>query len=92
MADSELKDKSHLDRLAAVKALIEGYESPYGMELLAIVHWLAHYESCDIHEQDSIVMGIRKWNSRRAKLMKPEHIELARKKLMATDAMFTYSH
>lgn len=92
LANLEHQDKPHLDRLAAVKALIEGYESPYGMELLATVHWLAHYESCDMHEQDSIVMGIHKWSSRKAKLMKPAHIELARKKLIEKDAMFTYSH
>ncbi|MBA2650110.1 MAG: macro domain-containing protein [Legionella sp.] len=87
LANSEHKDKLHADRLTAVKALIEGYESPYGMELLATVHWLSHYESCDIHEQDSIVMGIRKWSPRKEKLMKPEHIELARKKLMAMNVI-----
>jgi O-acetyl-ADP-ribose deacetylase (regulator of RNase III) len=88
LANSEYIDKLHLERLAAVKTLIEGYESPYGMELLATVHWLVHYESGDIHEQDSIVLGIRKWSVRKAKLMKPEHIELARRKLMASGAVF----
>ncbi|MBS1026843.1 type II toxin-antitoxin system antitoxin DNA ADP-ribosyl glycohydrolase DarG [Gluconobacter albidus] len=30
-----------IDRLSK---LIQGYESPYGLELLSSVHWLAHYE------------------------------------------------
>ena len=42
-ASSFLADKPEsLRRLDRVGRLIEGFETPYGMELLATVHWLAH--------------------------------------------------
>lgn len=92
LESSEHQDKAHLDRLAAVKELIEGYESPYGMELLATVHWLVYQESRDIHAQDSIVKGIHDWSARKARLMKPEHIDLARQRLLKMGKMFAHNH
>jgi len=42
-ANAFLEDHNDtLQRLDRVGRLIEGFESPYGMELLATVHWLAH--------------------------------------------------
>jgi len=43
-ASAFLADKrDSLTRLEQVADLIEGFETPYGMELLATVHWVAHY-------------------------------------------------
>src|SRR5271170_3582595 len=38
------QSRESLQRLKRVAELIEGFESPYGMELLATVHWAAHHE------------------------------------------------
>jgi uncharacterized protein YwgA len=38
---SETTANDTIDRLSK---LVQGYESPYGLELLSSVHWLAHHE------------------------------------------------
>ncbi len=38
---SEIPSSDTIDRLSK---LVQGYESPYGLELLSSVHWLAHHE------------------------------------------------
>jgi len=70
-----------LKRLERVEELIEGYESPYGMELLATVHWAALHESGADHGLERVRRVINEWNPRKAELMKPEHVELAWKRL-----------
>jgi len=62
-------------RVQRVADLIEGFQSPYGMELLATVHWVAtHGEAGSLQ---SVVAGVQSWNDRKRRLMKPEHIEAA---------------
>lgn len=60
------------DNLERVMRLVEGFETPYGMELLASVHWeVKHDRSTDA------VKALHEWNERKRKLFKPEHIEVA---------------
>ncbi|SDQ75692.1 macro domain-containing protein [Pseudoxanthomonas sp. CF125] len=66
-----------LDRMERVAHLIEGYEDPYGLELLATVHWvLCHDESAN-DSADMAVKAVHAWNTRKASTMKPEHIASA---------------
>lgn len=58
--------REHFERVAR---LIEGFESPYGMELLSTVHWVATREGADTSE--AAVQRVYAWNSR--KRMFPEH-------------------
>ncbi len=78
-------DSSTVGRLTRVLSLIEGFETPYGMELLASVHWVAR-ESVT-HERplndDALVQAIHAWNERKRRLLKPEHIRVAAKHLRA---------
>jgi O-acetyl-ADP-ribose deacetylase (regulator of RNase III) len=81
-ANSFLEDHkdtvSHLDR---VSRLIEGFESPYGMELLATVHWLAQ-EDPDIRKDSGLaVKGFKAWSEHKKQTFHPEHIEIAWKQL-----------
>jgi len=39
------------ERISRVAKLIEGFESPYGLELLATVHWVATEEGASTPEQ-----------------------------------------
>ena len=81
-------DAAASQRLKRVKALIEGFETPFGMELLATVHWIATKdETCDINQ---LIEGIQnwepsqpKWNERKAKLMKKPHVEAALNQLLS---------
>ncbi len=77
--DSLVDDADAFTRLAQVKGLIEGFETLYGMELLASVHWVAKYE--DVNESQHAVAKVQNWNSRKAKLMQAKHIQKAFKRL-----------
>lgn len=60
------------ERLNRVANLIEGFETPYGLELLSTVHWLATSEKVP-----SILSGVQSWNPRKANLMKEPHVRAA---------------
>lgn len=50
-------------RFERVTKLVEGFESPYGLELLASVHWVMSREVPPQH--DSVVRQIYGWNARK---------------------------
>ena len=52
--------KARLDRVAT---LVEGFETPFGLELLSTVHWLVAHEF--ISGADSIVRSTYEWNERK---------------------------
>jgi O-acetyl-ADP-ribose deacetylase (regulator of RNase III) len=71
--------QTHLDRVAA---LIEGYETPYGMELLATVHWVATREDPAAAEDvERAVAGVQGWNQRKRDRFQPVHIRTAWRRL-----------
>lgn len=61
-------------RLAKVAALIEGYETPFGMELLSSVHWVATHDANAAASADGAVRAVHEWTDRKATTMKPEQI------------------
>ena len=71
------------DRLARVNQLIEGYETPYGLELLSSVHWLAVHGRPAVRSQAEAVAGIGAWNERKRQMFRPEHIHLSWDRLAA---------
>lgn len=71
------------NRVERVAQLIEGFETPYGMELLATVHWVAHRESY-ARTVDDAVVAVHAWNARKRAILSREHIALAWRKLEAT--------
>lgn len=70
-----------LQRLHRVSQLIEGFETPYGMELLATVHWVAHRGGpksiAPAADADAAIEQIHTWNPRKQQVFKPEHIRTA---------------
>ncbi|HEX3048468.1 MAG TPA: hypothetical protein VHY08_27210 [Bacillota bacterium] len=48
-------NEESIQRMERVKQLIEGFETPYGMELLATVHWLATHENIDLKDEQSLI-------------------------------------
>jgi len=77
-ADAFLADKQEsLQRLEQVADLIEGFETPYGMELLSTVHWVAHRNQPATTDADSAVEAIHAWSERKRQLFKAEHIKIA---------------
>ena len=70
-----------LERLDRVAQLIEGFETPYGMELLATVHWVAHRggpaSGTPASGPDPAIEQIHAWNPRKQQVFQPEHIRTA---------------
>jgi len=70
-------DAARLDR---VVALIEGFESPYGLELLATVHWVATKEGATT--LDTAIAKVHAWSDSKRQRMSAEHIMLAWQRLL----------
>lgn len=64
-------------RLNRVAALIEGFETPYGMELLSSVHWLAVHATPRAETAAEAASAVHGWNARKRTMFKREHIHLA---------------
>ncbi len=50
-------------RFEKVSQLVEGFESPQGLELLATVHWLSKYER--VQSTEALVQKVHSWNARK---------------------------
>jgi len=69
--------QAHADTLARfdrVVDLIRGFETPYGMELLSTVHWVASREGAS--NADEAAARTYAWNDRK-RMFRPEHIHKA---------------
>lgn len=69
-------------RIERVSQLIAGFESTYGLELLATVHWVAtrDHEGSRFAEplaDEQVVAAVRTWNHRKGKLFSPGHVATA---------------
>lgn len=66
---------SQKERLANLKNLIEGFESPYGLELLATIDYIEQNKNISSLTEVESVIG--QWTNRKRNLMKPYHIKVA---------------
>jgi O-acetyl-ADP-ribose deacetylase (regulator of RNase III) len=57
---SQIETKARMDRLSD---LIAGFESPFGMELLTTVHWVATHENAT--DADAAIERVYAWSSRK---------------------------
>ena len=62
------------ERFARVVDLVDGFESPFGLELLATIHWVVVEEGAATLEQ--VIAKTYEWNQRKFRFSK-EQIELA---------------
>lgn len=76
------KDPRAAEHLERVADLVDGFETPYGMELLASVHWAAIHDG-EVCDAESAVIAMACWNDRKRRLFKPAHIRLAWERLQA---------
>lgn len=68
--------------ISRVNKLIDGFETPFGMELLSSVHWVAHYCQYKATNLDSAIMEVHDWNLHKKNLFKPDHIKIAWERLI----------
>lgn len=64
------------EQVKRVRSLIDGYETPYGMELLATVHWVATQEP-NVKNADDAVAAVQNWNPRKKAIFQEDHIRMA---------------
>jgi O-acetyl-ADP-ribose deacetylase (regulator of RNase III) len=64
-----------LARFERVAELIDGFESPYGLELLATTHWAATCEGAEDADEAAAIVG--QWSPRKERLFTPEHVHVA---------------
>ena len=83
-ADAFLKaDVEAVARTQRVSELIEGFDTPSGMELLASVHWVAMKDSPRAETVDDAIRMICEWSPRKCRLFRPEHVRSAWERLQA---------
>lgn len=70
--DASADDRETVEKIAE---LIEGFETPYGMELLASLHWLNSQE--DAGELAVAKELLAHWSQRKAHIYPDHHIEIA---------------
>jgi O-acetyl-ADP-ribose deacetylase (regulator of RNase III) len=63
--ETNSETRSRLDKVAD---LVEGFESPFGLELLATVHWIASNE--DARSMEEIIRMTYAWNERKRQFTK----------------------
>jgi len=81
-AESFLKDDDAIrQRMNRVTALIDGFEDPYGLELLSSVHWVMGETPAARGTSEAAVLAVHKWNPRKRRVLKKEHLNKAWQRL-----------
>lgn len=70
-----------LKRTARVIDLIEGYEDPYGLELLGTVHWVMRHNPGARERPETVIEEVQKWTPRKRRNFKPDHLFKAWRRL-----------
>ena len=81
-ADDFLVDyPESVSRLSGVSELIQGFETPYGMELLSTVHWVCTHGEPKATTPDTAVEAVHGWNERKRDMFRQDHIHVAYNRL-----------
>lgn len=64
-------------RLERLGALIRGFETPYGMELLSTVHMVAVEQEAAARDVELCVRLVHDWSDRKRRLLREDHIRVA---------------
>ena len=77
----ESNDEARI-RLEQVSKLIDGFESPYGLELLGTVHWIATKEDPQARSDvNAAINDVQRWSSLKKLKFQPSHIQIAWQRL-----------
>jgi O-acetyl-ADP-ribose deacetylase (regulator of RNase III) len=68
-----------LERYERVAQLIDGFETPYGLELLATTHWVAVQEQAE--DPTTAAELVRQWSQRKGRLFTNDHVTVAWQRL-----------
>jgi len=71
-----LEGEPIVERMERVFDLIEGYESAYGLELLATLQWVATRDDAG-DDLSTVIAQVNDWNPRKERMFTKEHMETA---------------
>ena len=71
------KHRTAHERFARVEQLIDGFETPFAMELLGSVHWLAMHEIRPARSPSEAAELIASWNDRKRVSFSSDHVVTA---------------
>lgn len=63
--------RTRMDRVAA---LIDGFEDPYGLELLSTVHWVMRANPAAREDASVAIAAVQEWSPRKKEHLKGEHL------------------
>lgn len=76
------KHPESVAKLKRVSDLIFGFETPYGMEMLATIHWIATREEKGAASNlQKAIEEVQKWSDRKRNLFKENHLRTAWQRL-----------
>ncbi|MBU0511977.1 MAG: macro domain-containing protein [Chloroflexi bacterium] len=84
----EPEANGYLERVAR---LIEGFETPYGMELLATVHWVMIENPESINNPETVIARTQNWSRRKQQKFSPVQIKRAWSRLVEQNWLQTSS-
>jgi O-acetyl-ADP-ribose deacetylase (regulator of RNase III) len=61
-------------RMERVVELIDGYENPYGLELLGTTHWVMRQNPEAREKPEAAIQAVRKWTPPKRRNFKPDHL------------------
>jgi O-acetyl-ADP-ribose deacetylase (regulator of RNase III) len=64
-------------RIDRVLELADGFDTPYGLELLASVHWILRENSTSDLGVDQVVEQVQNWTPRKGRMFSEKHIQSA---------------
>jgi O-acetyl-ADP-ribose deacetylase (regulator of RNase III) len=76
-----LADTPAIAILNRVTRLIEGYESPYSLEVLAITHWVMQADPQAAASVERAIAAVEKWQLGQRRSFKPQHVKQAWQRL-----------
>jgi len=76
----EHRDVQLKESIDKVLEVIDGFASPYGLELLCTTHWVIQELGADA-PQSAVIDTLQKWSRRKAEIFTERHVSIARKRL-----------
>ncbi len=76
-----------IERLKKVSETIYGFETPYGLELLATVHWVMKEKPAFTAKPVKIIREVKLWNKRKDDKFREDHIKSALEHLIETNSV-----
>lgn len=89
-AQETMRDDADFETtLARFGKIVEGFEYPYGIELLSTVHFVSADSQFRPNQLDlpSIVMAVKSWSRRKSRLFKDTHLAAAHQHLVEVAAL-----